>query len=75
MDKDATRKWITAKEFAARHGLHPQTLANWRHADKRAGLTGPRPGYPVYRRFGGAIRYWVPSDDQPADLDQSEVVA
>ena len=40
-----------------------QTLANWRYRDRMAGRSGALPGYPQYRRFGRAIRYWI-EDEQ-----------
>jgi hypothetical protein len=52
-------RWITEKEYASIHGLHRQTLANWRHVDKLAGREFAAAGYPVYKRFGRAIRYQV----------------
>lgn len=55
-------RWVRDVTFARITGLSRQTLANWRAADKRAGRTGPAEGYPIYRRFGRAVRYWLPDD-------------
>ncbi len=54
-------KWVAAKVYAERSGIHIGTLANWRHKDLREGRTEARPGFPVYRRFGAAVRYWMDS--------------
>jgi hypothetical protein len=51
------RRWITERDYAAICGLNPQTLRNWRHQDRQAGRREAAPGYPPYRRFGGAVRY------------------
>ena len=58
-------RWVTARELARLTGLGQQTLANWRLLDRRAGYEGGRPGYPVWRRFGGAIRYKVKPNGEP----------
>ena len=57
-----------------RHDFHPQTLANWRHKDRKAGRTEARPGYPVYRRFGKAVRYLL-EDPLPAQQQQTGPVS
>lgn len=61
--------WMTAQSYARLYHLHPQTLANWRHQDRKAGRSEARPGYPHYRRFGGAVRYLADnrSPDRPGD--------
>jgi hypothetical protein len=51
------RRWVPGKLYAAIHNIHPQTLANWRHFDLRAGRACAPPGYPQYKRFGKAVRY------------------
>jgi hypothetical protein len=61
----AKGRWVTSQVFAQIHGLALQTLANWRYQDHKANRTGARPGYPAYKRFGGAIRYWLPADEDP----------
>lgn len=53
---------MTEKEFSEIYSIPRQTLCNWRSQDRKAGRDGPRPGYPIYRRFGGCIRYWLPDD-------------
>lgn len=57
-----TGRWVSEKVFAEIHGLAAQSLTNWRYRDRRAGRTGAGPGYPVYKYFGGAVRYWLPAD-------------
>lgn len=52
-------RWINERLFAELHGLAAQTLCNWRYRDRKAGRTGAAPGYPQYRYFGGAVRYWL----------------
>ena len=52
-------RWVTEREYARIHGLAPQTLTNWRYRDRRAGRTEAAAGYPRYRYFGAAVRYWV----------------
>lgn len=59
MSKESTRRWTTAAEFARLTGISQQTLANWRYQDRLAGREGPAPGYPLYRYFGGAVRYYL----------------
>jgi|HubBroStandDraft_4_1064222.scaffolds.fasta_scaffold2309987_1 hypothetical protein len=54
-------RWVVAKVYAERSGIHIGTLANWRHKDLQEGRDSARPGYPVYRRFGAAVRYWMDS--------------
>ena len=58
-------RWIKDAEFARIHGLSRQTLCNWRYRDRKAGLTQAAPGYPQYRYFGRAVRYWLAAE-QPA---------
>jgi len=57
----ATR-WVTEKQFAEFYGLHPATLCNWRYRDRKAGRTEAPPGFPKYRYFGGAVRYWLDTE-------------
>lgn len=67
-DKDPNvGRWVTAKLFAAHHSLHPQTLANWRAADRAVGRTTARDGYPTYRRYGSAVRYLLMPERQPRE--------
>lgn len=69
-------RWISAREFSRLTGISPQTLANWRYQDRLAGREGPLPGYPLYRRFGGAIRYYLdPQLVSPAPAGASEPVS
>jgi hypothetical protein len=56
---DLKNRWVTAAIYAEIFGLSEQTLANWRHQDRRAGRTEPRSGYPRYRYFGSAVRYEI----------------
>jgi hypothetical protein len=58
-------RWITEKQYAVLHGLHPQTLANWRYFDRKAGRRQAKSGYPVYRYFGTAVRYWLATSSVP----------
>jgi hypothetical protein len=55
-------KWVTAKEYARLHGLAEATLGNWRFQDAQAGRAQAKAGYPQYKRFGRAVRYWLPPD-------------
>ena len=55
-------RWIKEAEFASIHGLNRQTLCNWRYRDRKAGRTEALPGYPQYRYFGCAVRYWLPPE-------------
>jgi hypothetical protein len=59
----AAGRWVTEKVYAPIHGLAPQTLANWRYRDRLAGRDCAAPGFPRYKRFGTAVRYWLPADD------------
>jgi len=52
-------RWISERAFANLHGLSKQTLANWRYRDHKAGRAEAGPGYPQYRYFGRAVRYWL----------------
>lgn len=65
-------RWITAAELARLLGLHPQTLANWRLQDRRAGRNHAGPGKPVYKRIGAAIRYAVSGDGSPVLMPAGE---
>jgi hypothetical protein len=56
-------QWVTEAEYAQKHRLARQTLTNWRFRDRRAGRKQAQPGYPIYRYFGGAVRYWLPADE------------
>jgi hypothetical protein len=57
-----TGRWVTDRDFSALTGIGRQTLANWRSADAKAGRDHAQPGFPVYRRWGRAIRYFVAPD-------------
>ena len=59
----ARGRWVTERAYAEWHGLSKQTLTNWRWRDRKAGLSEAAAGYPQYRRFGRAVRYWLPSED------------
>ena len=60
--------WIKEAEFASMHELSRQTLCNWRYRDRKAGRTQASPGYPQYRYFGRAVRYWLPAEAPAARL-------
>lgn len=60
-------KWVTEKVYAEVHSLSKQVLANWRHRDLLAGRTEAGPGFPMYRRFGRAVRYWLPDPPQAGE--------
>jgi hypothetical protein len=55
-------RWIKEAEFASIHGLSRQTLCNWLYRDRKAGRTQAASGYPQYRYFGRAVRYWLPAE-------------
>jgi len=60
MSDSAQGKWISAGEFARILGISEQTLANWRHKEKRL---GKRPsGAPRWIKVGSVIRYWLPRE-------------
>ena len=63
-------RWIKEAEFAGIHGLSRQTLCNWRYRDRKAGRTAAAPGYPQYRYFGRAVRYWLPAEVPAARLPE-----
>jgi hypothetical protein len=50
-------RWVSEQVYADVYGLSRQTLTNWRYRDKLAGRTEAAPGFPIYRRFGKAVRY------------------
>jgi len=52
--------WLTEIEYAERFRIARQTLSNWRCAEKH-GQTNPT--RPVWRKFGGAVRYYVPPQE------------
>jgi hypothetical protein len=52
-------RWVSDREYAELADLPRQTLANWRFRDRKAGRRQPDPSYPIYRYFGGAVRYWL----------------
>ncbi len=51
------RKYVREKTYAKIYDFNPQTLANWRHEDLKAGRLEARPGFPQYVRFSRAVRY------------------
>jgi hypothetical protein len=67
--------WVTERVYSELHSISRQTLSNWRYRDKAAGRSGAALGFPVYRRFGRAIRYWLPNDAQPAGGDNKGTAA
>jgi hypothetical protein len=52
-------QWVSEKVYASSKQLSAQTLTNWRYRDRLAGRSEAAPGYPIYRRFGRAVRYWM----------------
>jgi hypothetical protein len=56
-------RWVSGRIYAAVRGLAEQTLINWRYQDRVLGLTGARPGFPIYRRWGRVVRYFLPNED------------
>jgi len=58
----ASGSWVTEIAFAEHFNISRQTLSNWRWQDSLIGRDGAAPGKPQYRRFGRAIRYWLPKD-------------
>jgi hypothetical protein len=57
-------RWVSDLDYSRLTGISRQCLANWRSQDKQAG--GVRPGFPIWRKFGGdTIRYWVGADLLP----------
>ena len=55
--------WVSTRTYAQIHGLAPQTLANWRYRDRKEGRSGAKEGYPKYRYFGAAVRYFLESNE------------
>jgi hypothetical protein len=57
-------KWVTPEKYEEFSDVKVAVLCNWRSQDKKQGRKGPLPGSgkPVYRRFGKAIRYFLPDD-------------
>ena len=55
-------KWVTERAYSEKFGLARATLTNWRYRDHLAGRSEAAPGYPQYRRFGRAVRYWLPAE-------------
>ena len=67
--------WVTERVYSELHSISRQNLSIWRYRDKVASRSGAALGFPVYRRFGGAIRYWLPNDAQPASGDDKGTAA
>lgn len=57
-------RWVRPQTFAELIDVCPQHLANLRTEDRKAGRI--LPNHPVWRKFGGGIRYWVGEDLLPA---------
>jgi len=55
-------RWVTERVYADQYGLSRQTLTNWRYRDLKAGRTEAAPGFPRYKRFGRAVRYFLPGE-------------
>jgi hypothetical protein len=62
---NAIPRWVSEKVYGPAHEIQLQTLRNWRYLDRQAGRTHAAPGFPVYRRFGRAVRYLI-DDSQEA---------
>lgn len=56
-------RWVTERTYAEIHSLAKGSLANWRFRDRRAGRTEALPGYPRYKYWGTAVRYWLPPSE------------
>ena len=63
----ASPVWMTTEQVAAKLGLHPQTIRQWRHR----GTVGPK-SY----KMGGAVRYkesdvdaWLDKNSRDAEQD------
>jgi hypothetical protein len=54
-------RWVTAKTYGDFYGFTEDVLGNWRYKDKKAKRTEAAPGFPIYKRFGRAVRYWDPT--------------
>jgi len=59
---DSAGRWVTEKTYALAFNLSRQTLANWRFRDRKAGRSEAQADFPQYKRFGRAVRYWVPHE-------------
>jgi hypothetical protein len=60
-----TGKWVTASVYGRVYGFSEAVLANWRYRDRHADTPRDKAtdGFPQYRMFGAAVRYWVPAED------------
>ena len=65
-------RWITEREYAEIHGLCQQTLTTWRYRDRLAGRSEATSGFPQYRRWGRAVRYFLPGDAQNGGVTNRE---
>ena len=55
-------RWVSERLYSEFTGLKPQSLCNMRYRDRKAGRDHSLPGYPLYRRFGRSVRYWLPAE-------------
>jgi len=64
MKRESETKWVKDTEAAALLGLSPGTLRNWRTEDVKAGRVWPQPGRGGlrWRKFGGAVRYYLSAE-------------
>lgn len=62
IEQHSIGRWVSEAVYAHNYGISRQTLTNWRYQDRQAGRSVARDGYPVYRRFGRAVRYWLSAD-------------
>lgn len=63
--------WVTDRVYSKAYSIPRATLTTWRYQDHRAGRSEAASGYPVYRRWGRAVRYWL----APGSYDASQVSA
>ena len=56
-------RWVRERTYAEFHDLAKGSLANWRFRDRQAGRKEAPPGYPRYKYWGTAVRYWLPPSD------------
>jgi len=52
--------WVTPRQYAKLFQLSEQGLANARSRERRTGQRDPHA--PIWRKFGKAVRYFVPAE-------------
>ena len=60
LGKSTGGRWVNVRDYARLTGLSTGLLGNWRCQDRKAGFIAP--GRPVWRRFAGTVRYWLPAE-------------